>query len=171
MITAPPENDGDALEGRPGVDLWAKLGVRLESLTAQLERRELRREKLYAALHFVQLTAPPVDAAGATVDRPDLLGPRWGWLWDIRRLTLAPADPASPWTGTVYLYNARPAPVNFIDAFTAPGPLTRWFPKSALLLNPHERLVLVAGPDFTGTAVPGGIATQVKEECLPEYLS
>lgn len=155
----------------PGADVWAHLSLTLESAVSELRRYNARRERLFASLHRVQLTGPPLTAAGQIVASPDLLGPRTGWWWDVRRLSFAAPSPADQWSGTIWVYNAMASPVNLLDTFTAAGPVTRWYPKAGVLLSAHEQLVYAAGADFDGVAVPGGEATEAADDTLPVYLS
>lgn len=165
---------GDLDNGGPGLEIWAQLSLALRDLAGQLAEHNdhLRRaRKLNEAFHQVPI-ACPLLAPGGTVDVPDQLGPRHGWAWDVHRITLAPADLSAPWTGHAYLFDGSPSPSSLIDVFTGTDEhlWTHWYGSPALLLTARQRLVLVAGADFTGAAVPGGVATQVTAERVAEYL-
>jgi hypothetical protein len=166
MTMLPDVRNGDAA---PGLEVWAKIGASLETVAHHMKRRAEQEEKLFATIHQVQLTCRAVEAANQVIDMPDTLGPRWGYIWDLRRLTLAEDPEESFEEGPVYVYNSIPSAVNLIDTFNAPG--THFYSKSTVLLMPHERIVLLAGPHFRGRLVPGGSYTQLHEDCLPLYLS
>lgn len=169
MSTAPPEQ-APAWEDGGGPALWAYLGVRLDSLTAELKRANDKRERLFQSLHQVPVSGPALDTAGQVADYPEMLGPHLGWFWDIRRLTFAAAA-GSTWTGTIYLYRSQPVPSALMDTWTPAGPVSRLYGKATFLLPPGERLVYVASADFSGTVVPGGDATQAAADVLAVYLS
>jgi hypothetical protein len=129
-----------------------------------------RYQRLFMAMHRVPITGPAIQVGALVCDRADLLGPSTGSAWDVRRLTMAAADLNAPWTGHIYVYLGNPSAVNQVDVFD--GPDTHLWPKGGLLLQGHDRLVFMAGPDFAGgVAIPGGEAIQLIDELVPEYLS
>lgn len=162
-----PLTNGEPLAG-PGLDAWLTLGVRLESLTAEIEETNRRRRRLWDTLHQVPLTGPPLAAAGDVVDEPNLTGPRTGWFWDLARLSFRPAELDAPWVGTIYVYDGPDG--ELLDTFTPPV-YVHDYSDGSRLLHPHQRLVYVAGPDFDGgLALIGGTANQAADDCVPLYL-
>jgi hypothetical protein len=162
-----PAADGP-LEG-PGIDAFLNIGVRLESVAAEIAAHNRKKEKLWASLHQVPLTGPALMAAGDMIDEPNLTGPRTGWFWDLRRLSFAPADRLQPWTGTIWVYDSPGG--ELLDRFT-PDRLIADYGKGQRLLHPHQRLVYIAGDDFGGgPALIGGEADQATDDCLPAYLN
>ncbi|MDR1998357.1 MAG: hypothetical protein LBQ06_00215 [Frankiaceae bacterium] len=174
-MTAPAEVfPGQETDG-PGAGFWAKVGVRLESAAAAAQRHYDRQEKLILSLHMVQLTGQPISRAGEVIDNPDLLGPRPGWFWDVRRITLsAPAKPDGDpdWEGRVLMFVGEASPVNLVEEWRPRSYGTRRWSRAELLLRPHERLVFAASDDFHAPTplVIGGQATQAADDCLPAYL-
>lgn len=174
MSTPPDTYAGYPLAG-PGLDVWAGLGVRLESLTAAIREDISRRERLWACLHEIPLTGPPLTEAGQVTDQPPTLGPQLGYWWDIRRLAFsapgqwqAPAGGAE-WAGTIWVFAGLPAAPALLCTFTPDAP-ARFFSKSALMLQPGQRLVCAAGADFTGgPAIMTGAAVTVCADCVPMY--
>lgn len=159
-----------------GLDLWAKIGISLETLTRQLERREKHEQHLWQSLHQVSMSGPVLEQPGQVYDQPETLGPSAGWYWDVHRITLAPeitftagAWTVTPWTGTVYVFNGNVSPSSLVDIFTAPG--SHWYGRGTLLLGRHQRLIYLTSSSFAGTGFPGGAASQVSDDCLPDYLS
>lgn len=164
MLRDVADNDAAA----PAAGLWAMLSLTLETTANSVRSYISRRERLMQSMHRVAVTAPPLSKPGIT-DQPETMGPRMGRAWDLKRLTLAAADPASPWTGEVYVYTGFPSAANLVDIFT--GPDTHHYPKATVLLTGSERVVLVAGTAFAGVCIPGGAAVEFTDECLPEYLT
>lgn len=157
-----------AADAAPAAGLWAMLSLTLETTATAVRQHLSRRERLMQSMHRVPITAPAVAKPGGITDQPKTMGPQMGRCWDVKRLTLASADPANPWSGTVYVYTGFPSASNLVDIFT--GPDTHHYPKATVLLSGSERVVLVAEAGFIGTAVPGGAAVEFTEECLPDYL-
>lgn len=152
----------------PAAGLWAMLSLTLESTATAVREHLARRERLMLSMHRVPVTGPALSRPGIT-DQGRTMGPQLGMAWDVKRLTLASADPASPWSGTVYVYTGFPSASNLVDIFDAPA--THTYPKATVLLTGSERLVLVADSTYAGVCVPGGAAVEFMDECLPDYLS
>jgi len=154
----------------PGLAFWAGVSAELGGAARAVRDYYGRYERLFRAMHRVPITGPAIIVGALVCDRPDILGPATGSAWDVRHLTFASADLADPWTGHVYVYSGPVSPVNQVDVFTGPG--THFYGKGDLLLQGHDRLVFMGGPDFAGgPAVPGGEAIQLIDELVPEYLS
>ena len=160
----PPEVDAASNAS----SLWAVLSLTLETTATAVRSYLSRRERLMQSMHRVPVSGPAISKPGIT-DQGQTMGPHMGLSWDVKRLTLASADPASPWAGNVYVYTGFPSAANLVDTFTGPG--THTYPKATVLLTGSERLVLVADSTFAGVCIPGGAAVEFLEECLPEYLT
>lgn len=158
----------DATDTAPAAGLWAMLSLTLETTCTAVRDHLRRRELLMQSMHRVPVTFPAISKPGIT-DQAETTGPKMGRCWDVKRLTMASADPASPWSGEVYVYSGFPSSVNLVDIFT--GPDTHHYPKATVLLTGSEHVVLVAGTGYAGICVPGGAAVELLEEVLPEYLS
>lgn len=169
-MSTPPDTYAQPLAG-PGLDVWAGLGVRLESLTAAIREQTGRLERLWADLHEVPVTGPALSAAGQVADQPATLGPQTGYWWDVRRLAFAAPGAwtgSTDWAGTIWLFCNLPAATTLITTFTPEQP-ARHFSKATVMLEPHDRLVYAAGADFTGTAQISGRALTVTDKCVPAY--
>lgn len=157
-------------DSAPAAGLWAMLSLTLETTCNSVRSYLDRRERLMQSMHRVPISTPAIEGPGVVpVDQPQTMGPRMGRAWDVKRLTLASADPAAPWSGSVYVYTGYPSATNLVDIFTGPG--THHYPKATVLLTGSERIVLVADQTFTGTCVPGGAAVELLDECIPDYLT
>lgn len=177
LTAAAPDGAGfdDPLAG-PGASFWLTLGARVESATAAIEEHNRRYRRLWASVHRVQVTGPELAAtAGAIADVPDLLGPRRGWYWDIRRLTFTASPVAAPLPGQILLWRNDPVSVHLIDSWPASDPetYTHTYGKGQLLLGPDERLVYGWAPAASPAAgwSLAGEAIQVADDCLPMYLT
>lgn len=159
----------DTMDGAaPAAGLWAMLSLTLETTATAVRQYIDKRERLYQSMHRVPISGPAIAKPGVT-DQPKTMGPQMARAWDVKRLTMASADPASPWSGEVYVYTGFPSSANLVDIFT--GPDTHHYPKATVLLTGSERIVLVAAAGYAGVCVPGGAAVELLEECLPEYLT
>lgn len=152
--------------GGPLLDLWAKIGVRLETLAAETARANDRRDRLSRAIHQVPVATQALAASG-TIDVPQLWGPSAGFWWDCHRLTAAGFS-----AGTVAVYKNAVADGNQVMAFQSAGVVTNG--KAQVLLGPKDRLIAV-GSNITlnaGAAVwsVGGDAMQVEAWALFDYL-
>ena len=168
----------------PGIDVWADLRLKVEGATREVQLHYRKYAKLWASLHDIPLTGPALSSTQTPpvllVDRPDILGPHTGFYWDVRWLTFAPQFifttdglQVTNWAGTIYVFNSLVSGSNFMDSFSAdedPRNKVHHFAKGQHMLAPHERIIYVAGPDFTGTAFIGGKAALMDDDSVPVYL-
>jgi hypothetical protein len=128
-----------------------------------------RKLRLMAELQQVPLNPPllvPSGGTGGTLQMADLLSPKAGFYWSLRRL--------SSWGysgGTITVYkNASGGEVLFVY----PQAGTYTFGRGELLLNPNDQLVFVAAGITTSAGVAGvqvgGAADCFPSWLLPEYI-
>ena len=150
----------------PMLDLWAQIGVRLESLTAAVQEQNHRQQRLAHAIHQVPIATQGLAASG-TIDSPQAWGPRAGFWWDCHRLTAAGFS-----AGTVAVYKNGVADGNQLFAFQSAGVITNG--KAQGLIGPGDRLIAVGTGIVlnAGTAqwVVGGDAMQIESWALFDYL-
>lgn len=156
-------------DSAPAAGLWAMLSLTLETTCNSVRSYLDRRERLMQSMHRVPVVFPAISKPGAIINQPATTGPNMGRAWDVKRLTLASSDPASPWSGSVYVYTGFPSSANLVDIFS--GPATHHYPKATVLLTGSEHVVLVADQGFAGVCVPGGAAVELLDECIPDYLT
>jgi hypothetical protein len=156
---------GPEEQGGPLLDVWAKIGVSLETVGAELTEQRRRQNLLWDAVHEVPVPTQQI-AGNGTIDVPQLLGPSGGYWWDVTRLTAAGFS-----AGTVTVYKNAVADGNQLPSFPQAGVVT--FGRR-MLLGPKERLLFVTAgitlnPGAAGVSV-GGDAIQVASWALPDYL-
>jgi hypothetical protein len=159
-----------------GLDLsvFASLGAQLGRVAAMMENRESRRAKLFEQLHQVPIAPPQIPLSGGTgaLQMADLLSPKAGYMWSVRRLT------ASGFTaGTVMVYKN-----GYVDG--APGTQTAvggepvlpfaqagvaTIGRGELLLDQNDQLIIIA-TGITGSVQINGAADNFERWLLPEYL-
>lgn len=139
----------------------ATLEVSLGRVAAALEKQERRNERLYQLLHLAPITGAMILAGGAgTLDQADRYGPKDGYLWDLRRVTVSGFT-----AGTVTMYRNDTNGAQLAQ-WTTPG---EWTWSTAQWLKMRDRLIWVA-TGITGTVVIDGEAIEVSNQVLPEYL-
>lgn len=142
-----------------GAELAAQIGITLGHIGDRLARIDRHQTFGWEDVHPVPIGPQNLTASG-TVDFPDQLGPRDGYWWDVRRISI--------WgftAGTVAVYLNDPNGEQ-VGAATSAGQLT-W--GTSLLLGPRDRLIFVAS-NITGNVRIGGQAFEVKDTALPRYL-
>jgi hypothetical protein len=128
-----------------------------------------RRLRLMGELHQVPLNPPvlvPVGSTSGTLQLADLLSPKTGFHWSLRRL--------SAWgftAGTVTVFkNANGGEIVFV--FPSAGTYT--FGRGEILLEPNAQLVFSAsGVTLAANSVGlqvGGAADCMPSWLLPDYL-
>jgi hypothetical protein len=74
-----------------GLDLMATFGVSLSAIAGQLAKADRDRSELLNAIYPVEIPAQQVKVTGGgvlSVSSAELMGPRSGWYWDVRRVTV-----------------------------------------------------------------------------------
>lgn len=142
------------------LEIAAQLDARLGSLAAGIKAEQDWRRKCAGAIQQVPIVSTQLAGSG-TIDQPDAMMAKTGYIWGIRRLTVTGF---SAGTVTIYKNAAGGEPV-------APFPAAAVFTygKGQLLLMPGERLVIV-GSGITGTVQLWGTADCFESWYLPYYL-
>lgn len=143
-----------------GLEVDASLAVQLGRVADALELAERWRVKCMGALQQVPIASEQVSGDG-TIDQPDALMAKTGYMWSVRRLTCYGFTAGSV---TVYKNIAGGEPV-------APYPAAAVFTfgRGELLLKPGERLIAV-GTGITGTFQLWGDADCFEQWYLPHYI-
>lgn len=159
--------DSPADDEGPLLDVWAKLGVRIESLTSELRAQREERARLWAEIRFVPLN--PVQAPFASLPALMAVTPKHGFTWAVQRVTVAGIG-ASPDTVSVYRGASLSdvVPQNLLNVLTAASPT--WHPGGkGLLLKPSQTLI-IAGGTTGNTYTLSADVIQVSDDQLPYYL-
>ncbi len=99
-------------------------------------------------------------AASGTIDWQV---PQDGWIWDIRRLTVASFS-----AGSVTVYKNGITDANIVCVFTSAGSI--FFTPNTVCLRPHDHLFFVAA-NIVGAVTPSLSAVKVRRDLWAEYLS
>jgi hypothetical protein len=153
-------------------------GAVLQMTTRASEARSRQRAtgRLFEMLHQVPVGAVqvPITAGAGAFQMPDLLSPKAGYMWSLRRLT---ASGFSAGTVVVYkngsvvggVYTGGGDPV---APFAAAGSLT--IGHSEILLDQNDQLVIVCAGITLSTGFAGvqvnGAADCFERWYLPQYL-
>jgi hypothetical protein len=127
--------------------------------------------KMFLNLHQVPIIAPqiPLTAGAGAIQFADLLSPKAGFMWSLRRLvgTLFTAG-----TVTVYKngYVAGGVAVGGEPLFTFPSAGTYTFGRGEILLDQNDQLV-IAATGITGSVQINGSADCFERWLLPSYLN
>jgi hypothetical protein len=155
-VSAGPDG---GLELGAGAAVAVQLGRVADLMQAQWDRRQ----KLLQQLNQVPIVAPQISltAGAGTLQLADLLGPRTGYHWSVRRLSLNGYT-----AGTVTVYkNASGGEI--LLPTSAAGTYT--FGRGEMLLEPSDQMVFVAA-GITGYVQVGGAADCFESWLLPDYL-
>ena len=163
-------------DGGLSLSVFADLGATLSRLATVIDRDYQQRIALRNAIYPIEI--PPqtvaVTAGGTvTIASPELLGPRSGWFWDVRRVTVAGLASS---TEVVTIYRGETGSstdqVNTQAIASLTGKTGTYAPGlGALLLRPGQSVV-VAGASLTASELVSvsGDAICVKAEYLGAYL-
>jgi len=178
LIDAGPPGPDDS-SGGPGGGFGVFASVAAQMATAATAGRpasaEDRRRRLFERMHQIPLGAIQIQltAGAGAFQMPDLLAPKAGFMWSVRRLT------ASNFTaGTVQVYKngyvlgGAAVGGELVVPFAGAG--TSTFGRGEILLDQNDQLVIVA----SGITLAAGVASvqiQGAADCferwlLPEYL-
>lgn len=159
--------------GTPLLDIWARIGLQLDTVARQLKRQNDLREQFandiwYVASPPVPLTALPVS--GTIYDA----GPKGGDAWAVQSVTVGPLAAAGD---LVILYRGagtadavqQNAKYSFASTGTA-GAFVTWTPGGrGLILMPKQALVF-AGTIASPLAVASADVIRMRTAQLPAYL-
>ena len=150
-------------------DFKATLG-KLEHAADQYEKWSARRNALFQSMHQVPITPGQITLSGGAgiLQSTELLGPKQGKCWSIRRLT---AVGFSAGTVTAYITPAAATTTTLVGETLVPwasaGTFT--FGRGEMLLMPGDFMAFAAAT-ITGTVTIYGRADQLDLWLLPDYL-
>jgi hypothetical protein len=157
-----------------GFGIAASAVLQMNSRAAQARQGE--RGRLFEQLHQVPIGAVqiPVTAGAGVYQMADLMSPKAGYMWGVRRLTASgftagtvTAYKNGAVVGGVYLGGGEPLP-----SFAAAGSNT--IGRGEVLLDQNDQLIFVAA-GITLAAGFGGVQINGAADCferwlLPEYM-
>jgi hypothetical protein len=150
--------------GDEGFDVMAAIAVTLGSLDRHMGTiaagagRRRRPTLPYEAVHPLPLPAVSLGGAG-TADPTSLIGPRTGWAWDIRRLTVV----FGAGTTQVSIYSTAVDNSTLIAQLSASGIFSG---NNEIMLHGERLVVVSAGGGFT----MNGRVVEIAMPWLAEYL-
>lgn len=115
--------EDDVAQDTPGVHLFAKLGLSIESLAAELKKTNDREQRRLASLPINYPMQQFSQPGAAVTDIKDFGGPQPGRVWMVRQLT-AFATPVAANAATVSWYVGQVMPGN--AAGQLPINMKRW---------------------------------------------
>jgi hypothetical protein len=157
-VTAMP-SEGAGLS----VDFAASISAAIGPVADELKRARQDRQALLQAVKVIpQITLPQITASGVPLDYPELLSPRSGQAWIVRRVTAATFS-----AGTVTMYVNGVADSNIIVVFPQAGTYT--FGNGEIILMPGQRFI------FEGSGLTGNVSVslgviEVEQRWLAAYL-
>jgi hypothetical protein len=149
--------------GGIGFDFAAGLQASIGSLADELKAWRSERQRTAQAIHLFTLSGMPISltASAGTLDQPNLLGPRTGHFWDIRRISCTGYTVG---TVTVYLNSTSG---DIVAVFSTAGVLLNG--KAQLMLGANDRLIFSAAT-ITGTVTIGLAGVEIDADRIGEYL-
>lgn len=145
------------------VEVDAAFSASVDTFAAQVRRRREYEQGLAQNVQYVSnIPLGQITSSGVPLDMPNLMGPRTGQCWEIRRITAATFT-----GGTVSFYRDSVADTNLVYEFTSAG--IALLGGGQLILLPGERLVAQAA-SLTGNATISIGVVQVAQPWLPAYL-
>lgn len=158
-------NPGDAEAPAGLVDkitgLFADLSLSIGGLSQQMAGEMQRRARINANIMPLSVDLVGVTAS-ATVDLPNILGPRTGWYWDVHTVICQNIS-----GGTVTGYFGNSAGVQDFQ-FSSAGQIN--WGKWQNYLGAGERFVLVGSSGLSGTAAITLRGVQIAAPYLGDYL-
>jgi hypothetical protein len=168
----PDAGDGGGLD----LGVFAAIGASLGRVASMMEDRELKRKRLFESMHQVPIGPQiiTITAGAGNLDQVEAFGPKAGFMWSIRRLTVSGYSAGAVIgykNGTVTggaLVGGEP-----VAPFAAAGVLT--FGRGDLLLDQNDILIFSATGITLNASAPGiqvnGAADNFERWLLPEYLN
>lgn len=165
-----------ATDPGPMVDVWAKIGLHLETQTALMREQQRQRDEIANCIW--SMTAPVIPLISLPVSGKAAAdcAPKTGFVWVVQRIVVGPLGAATDLL-TVYRGHttADAVPQNALNSFNAgannvAGSFVNWHPGGkALVLKAGETLVFAG--TITGTAPAASAEViQVTETKLPLFL-
>jgi hypothetical protein len=150
-------------DGGIAFDFSAGLQASIGSLTDEMKAWRSGRQRLAQAVHPFVIPGIPLSlSTGAgTLNQPNILSPRTGKFWDIRRISCTGYT-----AGTVTCY-LNSTSGDIVALFASAGVLLNG--KAQLLIGANDLLVFGAA-SITGTVTIGLAGVEVDAERIGEYL-
>src|SRR5271156_969006 len=160
-----------------GLDLsiFGSIGEQLSRVASMMENREKRRMRLFEQLHQVPVACPdiPVNSGAGVLQMSDMLSPKAGYMWSVRRLTTTGYS-----AGTVLGYkngivtgtgaNATAVGGEAVAPFASAGVLT--FGRGELLMDQNDQLIFPATGITLTVAGSSGIQVGGAADCFERWL-
>jgi hypothetical protein len=166
-LKIPPETVAGQLDrddaASPGAEIWAQFAASLGGVRAELAAQREYQERMLRALHPIKVTLPPITTAAGSLNLPDLCGPRDGYAWDVRVITVNQAMTG----GTVTMFSGGGGTQEMV--FTATTGILQ-YGKGGLVLMPRDWLTFQAA-GLTGSAQFCLRGVQVEVALIADYLN
>lgn len=151
----------------PALDAWLKLGVQIESNTAELRRQREEREQLWQEISYVPID--PLQVAFASLPAVFHTACKTGFTWAVQAVSVAGFASATD-TLTIYRgaapYDAVPQNQRQVMSES----LYTWHPgRTGFLLKPSQTLVVGGGTSGSTYTVNFDVI-QVSDAKLPFFL-
>lgn len=163
-------------DGSAAVEFLASLDVNLGRLCDQMDAQTRRYWDLNDFIYPIEIPAMQVAVPGSgtlTIASPELLGPRSGWFWDVRRISVSGLKSSSE-SVNVYRGSTGSAVDVVANAYLASitGPEGAYAPGLGAAMLRANQSIVVAGTGLTSaelvTVTYDAIA--VASEYLGAYL-
>ena len=150
-------------EGGIGFDFTAQLQASIGSLAEEMKAWRSERQRLAQAVHPFVIPGIPLSltTGAGTLNQPNILSPRTGKFWDIRRISCTGYTAG---TVTTYLNSTSG---DIVALFSTAGVLLNG--KAQLLIGANDLLVFGAA-SITGTVTIGLAGVEVDADRIGEYL-
>jgi hypothetical protein len=162
--------------GQPFLEIFASMGLQLGSILKRMEADASRRADLMNAIYAVEIPGQidQVTAGGAlVVASPELLGPRSGWFWDVRRVTVSGLASS---TETVTIYRGSTGSSSDFTRqntiTTLSGPTGTYGPGLGALLLRAGQSIVIQGTGLTASenVYTSADAIAVRADYIGAYL-
>lgn len=150
-------------EGGIGFDFTAQLQASIGSLAEEMKAWRSERQRLAQAIHPFVIPGIPLSltTGAGTLNQPNIMSPRTGKFWDIRRISCIGYSAGSV---TGYLNSISG---DVVLEFATAGVLLNG--KAQILLGSNDLLVFGAA-SITGTVTIGLAGIEIDADRIGEYL-
>jgi hypothetical protein len=150
-------------EGGISLEVFAGMSASLGQLVAEAAWQREYKRNLIQEIHPFSVPAQGITltAGAGTLDQPNLLGPRTGRAWDVRRMSVTGFT-----AGTVTVCQTQ-ANADVLAVFSSAGVLLNG--KAQLLVNAGDRMIFVAS-GITGSVTVSIAGIDISATLLGDYL-
>jgi hypothetical protein len=151
--------------GTGGLDLQiaASLQASLDSIDERLRVQNARQNALAQAIRVIShIPIGQISSTNGTLNQPELAGPKSGWAWEVRRVTVNTFT-----AGTVQCYIQGNAPQNLVLPFAQSGVN---YPGSGNLILQNGDWLVFAATTITGNADISLGVIEIDQRWLAAYL-